>query len=95
MKTTPKPINLPNDLALAVRIAVFAERHGIPARDVCQMIAHARRSKSAYERDDSAAEQRHGAAVESIAAEYGCKVDWPGLWPCVTSDNGGNDQLPA
>ena len=95
MKTTPKPINLPNDLALAVRIAVFADRHGIPAREVCQIIAYARRSKAAYERDDSEMEQKYGELVEIVAAEHGCKIDWPGLWPCLTSDKGGNDQLPA
>lgn len=70
---------------------------GIPAPALGQMIAEAKASANAYARNDSKGEQKHGGRVEEIAAEYGCEVDWPGLWPCIQKkgDPRSNRLLPA
>jgi hypothetical protein len=88
-------VRLSKPLIFAIRFAKFSVDYGIPAPDLAQMIAAANASKAAYERDDSASESRHGARVEEIATRYGCRVDWPGLWPCIEKAGLGNTPLPS
>lgn len=72
-----------NTLRFAIHFAKFSTETGIHPRDLAAMIEAAERSVTAYERNDTAHHEHHGKTVEAIAGKYGCKVDWPGLWPCV------------
>lgn len=83
METETKRLLLTKGLAFAVHFERFSREMGIPAGDLAQMILHAKRSGHRYAANDSEGERRHGQAVEDIAAAHGCKVDWPGLWPCI------------
>ena len=89
--------HLNKTLAFAVHFARFAGELGIPAPDLGQMIAAAKAGANAYARNDDKAYQRHTAKVEEIAKLHGCKVDWPGLWPCIQKgdDARSNQLLPA
>lgn len=84
-------------LSFAVQFANYSSELGIPAPDLAQMIAAAKKSANCYERNDSAGEQRWGGVVEEIAERHGCEVDWPGLWPCIQKkgDPRSNRLLPS
>lgn len=86
-----------NQLRFAIHFAKFSAETGIHPRDLAEMIAAAEKSVAAYERNDNAAHEKHGEKVELIASRYGCKVDWPGLWPCVEKigSPSSNQLLPA
>lgn len=88
-------MRLNKKLAFAVELSVFSERFGIPMNDLAQMIAAANASARAWERDDDEREQKMGTVVEEIAAKYGCKIDWPGLWPTVAKKGCGESLLPS
>lgn len=79
----------------AIEFARFSQEYGIPPAELGQMVDKAMRSKRAYEAGLSAQEQRLGGEVEQIAAQYGCKVTWPGLWPMVEKPGVGDRCLPA
>lgn len=88
-------IKLPAKLAGAVAFATFAQRWNIPPAELALMIAHAQRSKAAWERNDDAAEKRHAEAMEAVAGRCGLTVDWPGLWPMIGRPGQGEDTLPT
>lgn len=94
-------VRLSKPLLLCVRVSRFSDDTGIPARDVCELIALANRSARAWERwantgcpKSERAHNRDRAAIRDIAARHGVKVSWPGLWPLVTV-NGRDYSLPC
>lgn len=94
---TAKRLPLSKNLAFAVQFSRFSDEFNIPASDLGQMIAHALKSMKAYERGDTKAEERHGDRIAEIAKFHGCKVDWPGLWPCIEREGEprSNQLLPS
>ena len=76
-------MRLNNTLAFAVQFNRFSQEFHIPGPELAQMISLARASVKAYERDDTKKEQELAGLVEQIAANFGCKVSWPGLWPTI------------
>ncbi len=78
-------VRLPNALAYAVALAVFAKDAGIEPRDAAQLVVLARRAFTAGAKGTDtrglAREQRAGDRFEAKAHELGLAVEWPGLWP--------------
>ena len=94
-------VRMSKALLLCVQVSRFSDDTGIPAREVCEMIALADRSIRAWERWENTgcsrserAYNRDRAAIRDIAARHGAKVSWPGLWPLISVD-GRDYSLPC
>ena len=94
-------VRMSKALLLCVQVSRFSDDTGIPAREVCEMIALADRSIRAWERWENTGCSRSerayiatAAAIRDIATAHGADVTWPGLWPLVSV--GGRDySLPS
>jgi hypothetical protein len=95
MTTERKRHTLPNDLAKAVQLARFAAEYKIDPADVAQLVVLARKAFNAGERSCNSgteaaqrAYDRATDAFEELAGSLGFKVQWPGLWPTLRTQDG-------
>lgn len=79
-------MRLNKSLADAVAFARFCREHQCDPAQLAQLIAQVQRSKSAYERNNFEAHEKHRDEAEKLAFELGFEADWPGLYPILRKD---------
>ncbi len=89
-------IRLNKTLQFAVDLAILARELDVEPKYIARIIAHARCSKKAYEREDFDGHERHQNKAEEVAKEAGCTLSFPGLYPMISKNGSPREyMLPA
>ncbi len=77
----------------AVSFALWCQREAVAPRDAAELLALAKKAKTAGERHCNAGTQATEDAEVSAATKFarrarelGYETDWPGLWPVLRKD---------